>query len=551
MRRRNVSFAQVLALCTVCMMSMSLLAVARNAMRLHSREPDALLQSASPDRNESGNLLANPSFEDVSMFTRFLHTEDEHFFQRRFAVDWEPFLNPYLVDDGVAKCGQRSVRVASGYKEDKFGLTQALFFDRNASMAADVFNLRVWLRAKDVTGVPNDGFAAQADFHFRNGTHSYGNAIQLQLGSYEWQPFARSWSLLGESELSHVVVFVSFADRTGDAWLDCAFASLSSEPMFGGAAVPLKRFVRHTCCEHRELLLPSTPVPRDSISLVSQLTLDRLPALERMAAAWQGPVTAALYILRDAQRDALLQAIAKSGVLQRWVTFALVWADGGPWAFETLGLYPINTLRNVAVNATRSEFGMFLDVDFVVSATAGEAWRAFRDSGYAARARLVRSAFVVPAFEWVDRPAAMPADKSALLRAVAARLLQQVHANKYAPAHNAINYTRWLGASAAYAIRYEHEFEPYFVARIDGLPPWDERFVGYGYDKVVHVLTMAVMGYELVVQPHLFIAHYDHGVATWSKASFMLRLRVFQNYYTALNELHHTWGAAAFSQNIS
>jgi len=157
----------------------------------------------------------------------------------------------------------------------------------------------------------------------------------------------------------------------------------------------------------------------------------------------------------------------------------------------------------------------------------------------------------VPAFEWVDRPASMPADKSALVRAVSARVLQQVHAKKYAPAHNAINYTRWLATSSAYTIRYEHEFEPYFVARIDGLPPWDERFVGYGYDKVVHVLTMAVMGFELVVQPHLFIAHYDHGVATWSKASFMLRLRVFQNYYTTLNELHHTWGAAAFSQNIN
>jgi hypothetical protein len=546
MSRSQLRLLALLAVCTVCLMSSSLLVVAYNAS-LFSRRVSVVRQ-VSPDRNLSvSNVLMNPSFETVSLATRFLHTEDEHFWMKRFAVDWEPILNPYTVDDEVAMCGERSVRVSSGFKEDKFSLTQALFLDD--AIDAAVFNLRVWVRAKAITGVLNDGFAAQADFHFRNGTHSYGNAIQIAVGTYDWQPFARSWSLHGETPLSHVMIFISHADRTGDVWFDCAYAAFSATPLFG-AGVPLKRFIRHTCCERREVLLPAVPVPRQSISLVAQLTVDRLPALERMASAWRGPVTAAVYVLRDANRAQLIAAVRASATLQQFVTFVLVWADGGPWAFETLGLYPINTLRNVAVNVTQSEFGLFLDVDFVVSATADEAWRAFRAAGFGERARRRRCAFIVPAFEWVNGPSTLPSTKAGLVDAVDDGVLQQVHAKKYALAHNAINYTRWLATDAAYAIRYQHEFEPYFVARIAGLPPWDERFVGYGYDKVVHVLTLAVMEFEMLVQPSLFIVHYDHKVAKWSSASSMLRLRVYQNYYTALQELRHRLGVHAFQRNI-
>ena len=142
----------------------------------------------------------------------------------------------------------------------------------------------------------------------------------------------------------------------------------------------------------------------------------------------------------------------------------------------------------------------------------------------------------------------LPTNKSALLSLVRAGRMRQVHAQKYSPAHNATNYDRWYRVavdSEPFQVRYEHEYEPYLVARIADLPPWDERFVGYGYDKVVHVLTLALEQTELRVLPGLFATHVDHGVPRWRRTGALLRIRVFQNFHTVLQELLHDYTDAS------
>ena len=50
-------------------------------------------------------------------------------------------------------------------------------------------------------------------------------------------------------------------------------------------------------------------------------------------------------------------------------------------------------------------------------------------------------------------------------------------------------------------------------------PLFDERFVGYGFDKVAYLAALAQLGVNFVVLPDVFITHVDHGVAKWSQKS--------------------------------
>ena len=91
----------------------------------------------------------------------------------------------------------------------------------------------------------------------------------------------------------------------------------------------------------------------EEVSWVTQLTVDRLPSLEKMLARWDGPVSAALY-----SRDVALDVKEIERFRDR-VDFHIVGASQG--------LYPVNTLRNVALNNARAGHVILADVDFIPS----------------------------------------------------------------------------------------------------------------------------------------------------------------------------------------
>lgn len=56
-------------------------------------------------------------------------------------------------------------------------------------------------------------------------------------------------------------------------------------------------------------------------------------------------------------------------------------------------------------------------------------------------------------------------------------------------------------------------YEPYLLLHRDHLPWYDERFRGYGWDKVVHTFHLANLGLEFVVHPTAFLVHVPHARA--------------------------------------
>ena len=90
------------------------------------------------------------------------------------------------------------------------------------------------------------------------------------------------------------------------------------------------------------------------ITLVTHFSLQRLEAFLAMADAWQGPISAAVFV---SEHDAftVLHALELTNVALH-VVYQELW--------HSEGLYPINRLRNIAISFARTPFYFHVDVDF-------------------------------------------------------------------------------------------------------------------------------------------------------------------------------------------
>lgn len=84
--------------------------------------------------------------------------------------------------------------------------------------------------------------------------------------------------------------------------------------------------------------------------------------------------------------------------------------------------------------------------------------------------------------------------------------------------HEPTDYRRWAAATAPYRVRYAELYEPYIVVRKDAVPRYDERFVGYGMNKIAHIMACHARGLAFQVVPSLFVAAPTHAKSTdWER----------------------------------
>uniref|UniRef100_A0A8C4M505 LARGE xylosyl- and glucuronyltransferase 2 n=1 Tax=Equus asinus TaxID=9793 RepID=A0A8C4M505_EQUAS len=102
---------------------------------------------------------------------------------------------------------------------------------------------------------------------------------------------------------------------------------------------------------------PPPPRPHD-VTLVAQLSMDRLQMLEALCRHWPGPMSLALY-LTDAEAQQFLRFVEASAVLsaRQDVAYHVVYREGP--------LYPINQLRNVALAQALTPYVFLSDIDFL------------------------------------------------------------------------------------------------------------------------------------------------------------------------------------------
>lgn len=58
-------------------------------------------------------------------------------------------------------------------------------------------------------------------------------------------------------------------------------------------------------------------------------------------------------------------------------------------------------------------------------------------------------------------------------------------------------------------VKWEPDFEPYIVVHRN-VTPYDSRFMGFGWNKVSHIMELEAQGYEFIVLPNAFIIHKPH-----------------------------------------
>lgn len=181
--------------------------------------------------------------------------------------------------------------------------------------------------------------------------------------------------------------------------------------------------------------------------------------------------------------------------------------------------YPINQLRNKALALAETDLVLICDVDFRPCRRLANLMRVRGEcTALLKRASCRLTCIVLPAFEaiistdcaavdWDTQESTSPPttqqhvqdvqpplDESWWIKTLDSKpgLLQQWDKGRvvpfasqvWPPGHRATDFTRWRSVTTPYEVAFQEGFEPFVIMHRLLVPPFDERFEGYGRNKV-------------------------------------------------------------------
>nr|XP_020024271.1 LARGE xylosyl- and glucuronyltransferase 1-like [Castor canadensis] len=120
-----------------------------------------------------------------------------------------------------------------------------------------------------------------------------------------------------------------------------------------------------------------------------------------------------------------------------------------------------------------------------------------------------KKAMIVPAFETLRYRLSFPKSKAELLSMLDMGTLFTFRYHVWTKGHAPTNFAKWRTATTPYRVEWEADFEPYVVVRRD-CPEYDRRFVGFGWNKVAHIMELDAQEYEFTVLPNAYMVHMPH-----------------------------------------
>ena len=176
--------------------------------------------------------------------------------------------------------------------------------------------------------------------------------------------------------------------------------------------------------------------------------------LELILSQWSGPVSLALY-LSDSEAVTFLEQHSRSKVLSSRcdVGYHLVYKEGKH--------YPINFLRNLAMDQARTKYVFLSDMDFLPSLGSYEALQSSVKSLLSDHPdRLL----VVPAFETTSYTnQEFPSTKAELVKMLDLGEILTFRSREWLAGHRATNYPHWRSSTTPYTVTWQPDYEPYIV----------------------------------------------------------------------------------------
>ncbi|PSN31281.1 LARGE xylosyl- and glucuronyltransferase 2 [Blattella germanica] len=227
------------------------------------------------------------------------------------------------------------------------------------------------------------------------------------------------------------------------------------------------------------------------VTLVAHLSMDRLQMVEALCKHWEGPISLTLY-MSDAEAQQFLSYALSSEVLssRKNIGYHVVYKEGN--------FYPVNFLRNVGLQQVNTPYVFLTDIDFLPMYGL---YPYLKKSIQVLNLDSSKKALVVPAFETQRYRITFPKTKAELLNMLDMGTLFTFRYHVWTKGHAPTNYGKWRTATTPY--------KPYIVVRKD-IPEYDTRFVGFGWNKVSHIMELEAQGFEFVVLPNGFIVHMPH-----------------------------------------
>lgn len=275
------------------------------------------------------------------------------------------------------------------------------------------------------------------------------------------------------------------------------------------------------------------------ITYVVHLSLDRIQVLDQVAMHWDGPISVAIY-LPEAETNLFYESVENSENLlnRKNIGYHLVFRDYG---FN----YPINRLRNIALNNSITPFVYLSDIDFLPSLNLYSYLKqTIKELG-----KLDKKALVVPAFENLQYKFNFPASKTDLLTQLNLGHISLFREQIWPQGHTPTDYNKWRVSSRMYKVDWKPDYEP-FIVTDRNVARFDERFIGFGWNKVEHITQLSVLGYEFIVLPEAFMIHKIHSAsfdilqhrqsAKYRQCLKLLRTQFMRELYDGQSEKRET-----------
>ncbi|EGG13592.1 putative glycosyltransferase [Cavenderia fasciculata] len=278
------------------------------------------------------------------------------------------------------------------------------------------------------------------------------------------------------------------------------------------------------------------------ITIVTQVSVERLERIAWMADKWRAPISAAVYIKNDNEIHNVTSLINNSYSVTQFVDIHLLFAN------KTR--YPVNTLRNLSIKKASTKWVLLMDADFIPPLDLHDTIQTHVD-----RLELDSDhnqndlvSFVVPSFASSLPRFQLPDDKESFIQSVKSQTIVPTNLNVCPKCHSPTNYTRWYNESIPYEVEYQWIYEPFLVFRTDQVEPFDERLKGYGFDKNSHTFGMAVQGFTFMVLPDSWIVHMNHPKQVW-EGTDTYDEQMFDSLRIVCEILPHTKERYGFERN--